>query len=105
MPATDKHSSLLRKFPNYGPKKFYNIDTRIWLAPLQALKFAAAKLTTMAPSRLLSPSSLPEQKVAALMLNMKADRTSILQCVGSTTRTYPDKVNLNRSSNHRLGVK
>ncbi len=25
MPAKDKHSSLLRKFANYGRKKFYNI--------------------------------------------------------------------------------
>ncbi len=26
--ASDKHSSLLRKFLTYGPKKFFNLDTR-----------------------------------------------------------------------------
>jgi hypothetical protein len=32
--VTDKHSSLLRKFVNYGRKKFYGIGTRIKISSL-----------------------------------------------------------------------
>jgi hypothetical protein len=48
LPGT-KHSSLLQTFVNYGPKKFYNVETRCYtecLGQSSLLKFQKWPLTS-----------------------------------------------------------
>jgi hypothetical protein len=55
MLARDKHSSLLRKFVNYGRKKFYNIKPR--LAYYEHLQITVVKSFVIQASLLMPENS------------------------------------------------
>jgi hypothetical protein len=66
---TDKHASLLRKFVNYGQKKFYNIGPRVSSADEEGKKYTFGATTFIIATLIIMTFSI--SVVAAFLLPAK----------------------------------